>query len=130
MPPKLIFGTATFGMDGSSFADAASVRQLLTKLQALNISHLDTAARYPPLNPGRSEELIGGAIDMGKDLGFEVDTKLYTDTKTDGGGDLERERMERSVEESLRRLGRRGVSLVDASFCPTGAGPTNRMMWN
>ena len=107
MPPTLHFGTATFGMDGSSFTSASSVHSLLQTLQSLSIAHLDTAARYPPLNPGRSEALIGEAKGLysGFEEVFRVDTKVNTDTKTDGSGDLERTRMEGSVGASLGRLG-------------------------
>lgn len=106
MAPNLIFGTATFGMDPPSFQDAASVRDLLTTLQSLNIKRLDTAARYPPLYPGQSESLIGETAELSK--GFEVDTKIYTDTAKDGSGDLSKENMEKSVTESLQRLKRDG----------------------
>ncbi len=61
MPPQLIFGTASFGMDMTEYQDAASVRNLLTTLQELGIHRLDSGARYPPLKPGRAEELIGMA---------------------------------------------------------------------
>lgn len=108
MAPILIFGTATFGMDPPSFPDVDSVEKLLPALKELGISRLDTAARYPPLRPGRSEELIGEVAQLSS--GFEVDTKVYTDTRTDGSGDLEREKMEESVEKSLKSMKRGGVS--------------------
>lgn len=102
MAPRLIFGTATFGMDMTAFQDEVTVTPLLEVLKTLGVTQLDTAARYPPFNPGRAEQLVGegGAITAG----FSVDTKVYTDTKTDGSGDLSRESMEKSVATSLDRL--------------------------
>jgi aflatoxin B1 aldehyde reductase len=116
MAPQIIFGTANFGMEGG-FLDAPSVRDILHTLKNLGISRLDTGARYPPLNPGQSERLIGEAGEGGQDDdgvggGFLVDTKVYTDTRTDGSGDLAREKMGVSVRGSLERLRRPGgVSL-------------------
>lgn len=96
-------------MDSSEFQDAESVTQILRKVQDLGINHLDTGARYPPLSPGRAEELIGESGELGR--AFIVDTKVYTDTKTDGSGDLTFEAMRKSVDGSLRRLQRpEGVS--------------------
>lgn len=102
MTPQLIFGTATFGMDMTSFQDEATITPLLEVLKTLGVTQLDTAARYPPFNPGRAEQLVGeaGAIAAG----FSVDTKVYTDTKTDGTGDLSRESIEKSVGTSLDRI--------------------------
>jgi len=112
MAPQIIFGTANFGMEGGSnsnsgFLDTSSVRDILRTLQRLGINRLDTGARYPPLNPGQSERLIGEAGE-GANGEFLVDTKVYTDTKTDGSGDLEREKMGVSVKGSLERLRRKG----------------------
>ena len=101
MPPQLIFGTASFGMD---FQDRSSVETLLKNLQDLGISRLDSGARYPPLKPGRAEELIGETEQLGE--AFVVDTKVYTDTRTDGSGDLTSESIEKSLLASLRRLER------------------------
>ena len=106
MAPQLIFGTASFGMDLTEFQDATSVRNLLEALKELGITRLDTAARYPPLNPGRSEELIGEAVELSSQ--FTIDTKVYTNTQTDGSGDLSQEAMQLSVGRSLTRLRRSG----------------------
>lgn len=106
MPPKLIFGTGGLGMAGTgSFQDAESVRLLMSTLKELEITNLDTAARYPPPSPGLAEQLVGETAD-----GFVVDTKVLTDTRTDGSGDLKKETMEKSVNESLGRLKRKSVS--------------------
>lgn len=59
MAPQLIFRTATFGMDMTAFQDAETVTPLMEVLKILGVSRLDTAARYPPFNPGRAEQLVG-----------------------------------------------------------------------
>ncbi|KAI1109544.1 putative oxidoreductase [Nemania sp. NC0429] len=111
MAPQIIFGTAGLGMEKTAFQDAQSVTSLLRTLQDLGIDRLDTGARYPPFRPGRSEELLGEARDVSRD--FAIDTKVFTDTKTDGSGDLTREAIARSVEGSLRRLQRpEGVNIL------------------
>ncbi|OKL55509.1 hypothetical protein UA08_09256 [Talaromyces atroroseus] len=112
MAPHFIFGTATLGMDQTQFHNAESVTALLQTLETLDIYRLDTGTRYPPLNPGRSEQLIG---EVSKELGskFTVDTKIYTDTKTDGSEDLSSEAIQHSVNASLRRLQRvEGVNVL------------------
>ncbi|KAL1596988.1 hypothetical protein SLS60_008570 [Paraconiothyrium brasiliense] len=108
MSPKLIFGTGSLGMAGTgSFQDVDSVRPLMSTLKEHGITQLDTAARYPPPSPGLAEQLVGSTAE-----GFVVDTKVLTDVSTDGRGDLEKEKMERSVDASLGRLKRQswGVS--------------------
>ncbi|KAJ4346715.1 uncharacterized protein N0V89_010647 [Didymosphaeria variabile] len=108
MSPKLIFGTGGLGMAGSgSFQDVDSVRPLMSTLKELGITHLDTAARYPPPSPGLAEQLVGSTAE-----GFVVDTKVLTDTSTDGSGDLEKETMEESVNASLGRLKRESVNIL------------------
>ena len=102
MAPQVIFGTASFGMDLTEFQDPATVKRLLEKLPDLGIYRLDSAARYPPMKPGRAEELIGETQDISGS--FLVDTKVYTDTKTDGSGDLTSEAVEKSLLASLQRL--------------------------
>ena len=110
MPPQLIFGTASFGMDMTEYQDPASIRDLLKTLQELGIRRLDSGARYPPLKPGRAEELIGETRDVSGE--FFVDTKVYTDTQKDGSGDLTCEAIEKSTRASLQRLKRpKGVGL-------------------
>lgn len=106
MPPKLLFGTAMFGMPGhGSFQEVQAVLTLMSTLKELGINHVDTAARYPPPFPGRSEQIIGETA-----TDFVVDTKVLTNLSTDGSGDLEKERMEESVKASLERLNRESVS--------------------
>ncbi|KAI1121748.1 putative oxidoreductase [Nemania abortiva] len=114
MAPQIIFGTSTLGMDGSALQDANSVKFLLQTLRGLGITRLDTAARYPPRNLGRAEELLGEARELSHD--FVIDTKVYTDTKKkDGSGDLTRNAISKSVGESLERLQRpKGVNVLYA----------------
>lgn len=104
MAPQLIFGTASFGMDMTQFQDPSSIRNLLQSLQEHGIRRLDSGARYPPLNPGRAEELIGETKECSSD--FAIDTKVYTNTKTDGSGDLTGDAIVTSVQGSLQRLQR------------------------
>ncbi|KAI0874033.1 putative oxidoreductase [Hypoxylon argillaceum] len=111
MAPQIIFGTGGFGMDMTAFQDADSVKALLQELRRLGISRLDTAARYPPLNPGRSEQLLGEAVELSRD--FVIDTKVYTNTQTDGSGDLTTAAIAKSVDASLQRLQRpEGVNVL------------------
>ena len=102
MAPRLIFGTASFGMDLTEFQDPQSVQALLRNLQELGIKRLDSAARYPSMKPGRAEELIGETKVLSE--AFTIDTKVYTDTRTDGSGDLTREAIRKSILASLQRL--------------------------
>ncbi|CAF9916905.1 MAG: hypothetical protein ALECFALPRED_010906 [Alectoria fallacina] len=102
MTPQLIFGTASFGMDLTEFQEPSSVQTLLKNLQELGIHRLDSGARYPPMKPGRAEELIGETKELSG--GFITDTKVYTDTKTDGSRDLTGEAVEKSLQGSLQRL--------------------------
>lgn len=108
MAPQLIFGTATFGMDMTEFQDPESVKRILSTAQELGVQRLDTGARYPPRNPGRSEELIGETTKtlLSDSSSFTVDTKIYTDAQTDGSGDLTQDAVEASITASLKRLQR------------------------
>lgn len=104
MTPQIIFGTASFGMDLTDFQDPSSVQSLLKDLRKLDVRRLDSGARYPPMKPGRAEELIGETKELSGD--FIIDTKVYTNTKTDGSGDLTSEAIEKSLQVSLQRLKR------------------------
>ena len=111
MPPTLLFGTSTLGMDGTSFQHASDIGPLFTLLKSGEVAHLDTAARYPPLNPGRSEQLLGEANVSSENL--LIDTKIATPTP-DGRGELTREAVRKSVEESLNRLKVKKVNVLYA----------------
>ncbi|KAI3391731.1 hypothetical protein diail_6872 [Diaporthe ilicicola] len=104
MAPQLVFGTGVLGMDGTEFQDTESVTRLLQTLRQLGINRLDTAARYPPFNPGKSEQLIGEAASALSGA-FVVDTKVYTEVG-DGSGDLAQTAVQKSVDGSLERLHR------------------------
>lgn len=112
MAPQLVFGTGVLGMDGMEFHDNESVTKLLQTLKELGINHLDTAARYPPFDPGKSEQLLGMANALSDT--FVIDTKVYTEVG-DGSGDLTRPAMQKSVDGSLERLHRpQGVNVLFA----------------
>lgn len=112
MAPHLVFGTGVFGIEGREFRDNASARKLLLNLKEAGINHLDTAARYPPFNPGKSEELLGAANDLSDT--FIIDTKVYTEVGH-GSGDLCREAVRKSVDSSLERLHRpHGINVLFA----------------
>lgn len=112
MTPHLVFGTGVLGMDGTEFQDPESVTKLLHTLKQLGINRLDTAARYPPFVPGKSEQLIGAASAFSD--AFVVDTKVYTEVG-DGSGDLAQAAMQKSVDGSLERLNRpQGVNVLFA----------------
>ena len=104
MAPELIFGTASFSMDMTQLQDPSSIRDLFQALKELGIRRLDSGARYPPLNPGKAEELIGETKECSSD--FAIDTKVYTNTRTDGSGDLTGEAILKSIQASLQRLQR------------------------
>ncbi|THC87557.1 hypothetical protein EYZ11_012995 [Aspergillus tanneri] len=76
--PRLIFGAASFGMN---FVNPEDAQEVLNYLKENNITHLDTAGRYPPTSPGRSEELL------------------------DHRGELEKSAIEKSINTSLQRMG-------------------------
>ncbi|KAI0422947.1 putative oxidoreductase [Xylaria grammica] len=111
MVPQVVFGTAGLGLHGTAFQSASSVKGLLRVLRDLGISRLDTGARYPPLNPGLSEQLLGEARKLSRD--FVIDTKVYTDATKDGSGDLTLEAISTSAKGSLQRLQRpEGVNVL------------------
>ncbi|KAI0147074.1 putative oxidoreductase [Xylariaceae sp. FL1272] len=108
MAPQLIFGTASFGMPKTEFQDAEAVKSLLGTLKELGITRLDSGARYPPTNPGRSEELIGES----QCSDFTIDTKIFTDSASDGSGDLTSEAVVKSANASLKRLQKDSVNVL------------------
>lgn len=113
MSPQLVFGTGVIGMEGMEFQTSESVMKLLHSLEDLGITHLDTAARYPPFDPGKSEQLLEEALNRFTNP-FVIDTKVYTELG-DGSGDLARTTMQKSIDGSLQRLQRpQGVNVLFA----------------
>ncbi|KAK7943519.1 Aldo/keto reductase [Apiospora aurea] len=88
MAPQVIFGTTSLGMPMSaSFQDAETVK-----------------------DPGRVEMLLGENAQLSKK--FSVDTKIFTDTATDGSGDLTKDAIDRSTVTSLHRLRREAGNVL------------------
>ena len=106
--PKILFGTATFGM---GFDTTSTVSSVLDTLSSSSITHLDTGARYPPTSGGRSEILIGEAKAAQK--GYTIDTKIFS-AAGNGAGELSAEKINASLEASLKRL---GVESVNTLYC-------------
>ena len=95
--PNLVLGGAAIG---SSYQTSDAVSELLVALKKHGISHIDSAARYPPTDPGRSEQLLGQA--KAAEAGFIIDTKI--DTEGDGSGTLTAAAIANSLEASFNRL--------------------------
>ena len=102
-PPSLIFGAGGIGDTAESFTftwtTPESVSDLLGILKELDILELDSAASYPPGNPGHTEILLGEAKAVAR--GFKVDSKVAVHE----GLVLTEELISRSIDESLPRLG-------------------------
>ena len=96
-------------MDMTDFQSCEHVKEILQTLKKVGITHLDTAARYPPLNPGRSEQLLGEAADVSND--FVIDTKVVFGPG-DGSGSLTKDAITKSVEASMERLKREKVDEI------------------
>ncbi|KAI4144202.1 MAG: hypothetical protein LQ340_006745, partial [Diploschistes diacapsis] len=77
-PPHIVFGAGSIGTTASSFTYAwdtpESVSSFLSTLSSLNLMELDSAAVYPPGNPGNTEILLGQAKAVEK--GFLIDSKV------------------------------------------------------
>lgn len=95
--PNLVLGGAAIG---SSYRTVDAVSELLAALKKHGISHIDSAARYPPTDPGRSEQLLGQA--EAAEAGFVIDTKI--ETAGDGRGTLTAAAIEKSLKASFDRL--------------------------
>lgn len=108
--PKLIFGAASFGMD---FVNPEDVQEVLNYLKEKNITHLNTAGRYPPTSPGRSEELVGKTKAVSQ--GFTVDTKILM-LSPDHCGELKRSAIEKSINTSLQRMGVEQINTLHIHF--------------
>ena len=97
-PPTLIFGA---GFVGVNFATPSELQELLQFLQKNNINRIDTARRYPAVNSGRSEQLLGEVKAAGQ--GFTVDTKIKV-VGSDASGSLTAAKIKESVVESMEAL--------------------------
>ncbi|KAL9093596.1 MAG: hypothetical protein Q9165_003991 [Trypethelium subeluteriae] len=119
--PTLLYGTSSFGMDMTDFQSCEHVKEVLQTLKKTGITHLDTAARYPPLNPGRAEQLLGEASEHTD--AFVVDTKIATGTG-DRSGSLSKDAIGKSVQASFERLKRQKVRILYAH----GPDPTTPLL--
>lgn len=103
--PRLIFGGSSIG---DAYATPEDVTDLLQCLKGAGVTEIDTAARYPAVNFGASEKLLGevGAAAQG----FAVDTKILV-LGTSGNGSLEPAKIQDSVSKSCEALKMRGEKL-------------------
>jgi aflatoxin B1 aldehyde reductase len=104
--PSILFGGTSLG---DSFTTPDAVQSVLSLLESHNIYRIDTAGRYPPINPGRSEQLLRET--KAADQGFTIDTKILARVG-DGSGELTREKIEESLKESLERLGVAKINIL------------------
>lgn len=94
--PHILFGGASIGEP--PFDSVEKVKSLLEILRECGIESIDTAAIYPFIAQGKSEELLGES--HASQLGFSIDTKL----KATGPGSLKPSSIEESLTGSLSRL--------------------------
>lgn len=106
-PSDLTIGASNFGQDtGCPSADEDAVELALRSLTAGH-SYIDTSNNYAN---GRSETVLGVALArLGQKCSTEVITKVDADPAT---GRFDRDRVMRSFEESLQRLGIDHVPLL------------------
>lgn len=97
-PPTLIFGA---GFLGVNFATSSELQLLLEFLQKNEIKRIDTARRYPAINSGRSEQLLGEV--KAAEQGFTIDTKIKV-VGSDASGSLTAAKIKESILESLEAL--------------------------
>ena len=96
--PTIVFGA---GFVGVNFATPSELQALLDFLRMNNITRIDTARRYPAINSGRSEQLLGEVKAAGQ--GFTIDTKIKV-VGSDASGSLTAAKIKESVVESLEAL--------------------------
>lgn len=97
-PPALIFGA---GFLGVKLATPSELQLLLEFLQKNDIKRIDTARRYPAVNSGRSEQLLGEV--KAAEQGFAIDTKIKV-VGSDASGSLTAAKIKESILESLEAL--------------------------
>lgn len=95
--PQLIFGCGGLGHEISG--DSAA--ELLQTLKEAGITHLDTAALYPPTDIGASQRVLGQARASND---FTIDTKVMVSI-TGLAGTLEPAKIEKSAAQSVKDLG-------------------------
>ena len=98
--PVLLLGCATIG---NAFSAAENMGALFDTLKACRINCLDTAAVYPPSDPGVSGRLIGAA--KAAEKGFTIHTKIERRGDDPGHGSLKKDASNESVANSLEVLG-------------------------
>ena len=94
--PHILFGGASIGEP--PFDSVEKVKSLMEILRECGIESIDTAAIYPFVAQGKSEQLLGES--HASQLGFSIDTKL----KATGPGSLKPSSIEESLTGSLSRL--------------------------
>ncbi|MEM1375082.1 MAG: aldo/keto reductase [Pseudomonadota bacterium] len=107
----LAFGTSALGGMPDTYGHDVTETQARETLEAIfesGVNHLDTSNNY---GAGRSEQRVGDAIRArgGLPEGFVLATKLDRDMET---GRFDADRVRRSIEESLTRLGLDRVQIL------------------
>lgn len=95
-PPSIIIGTGIWGHN----VDKAQVTNQINPFKRIGIKQIDTAALYPPTNPGQAERLLGEA--GYEKQGFLIDSKILYFNQ--GNGTLTADAIEKSIDESLANL--------------------------
>ena len=105
------------GFLGINFATASELQDLLDFLHNNSINRIDTARRYPAVNSGRSEQLLG-EVKAAAEQGFIIDTKIKVEG-SDASSSLTAAKIKESVVESLEAL---HVDEVGKPSLPTNDG--------
>ncbi|KAJ4855712.1 aldo/keto reductase family domain-containing protein [Trichoderma breve] len=119
MPAHLIFGAGGVGHTKDSFTftwdTPEKVSELLSSLKRLNLPELDSAAVYPPGNPGHTEILLGQA--KAADQGFTIDSKVFI---REPGKNLTDANISSSIDNTLASIGTDHVRTLYAHFPDSG----------
>ncbi|KAF3070204.1 Aflatoxin B1 aldehyde reductase member 2 [Trichoderma lentiforme] len=119
MPAHLIFGAGGVGHTKDSFTftwdTPEKVSELLSSLKRLNLTELDSAAVYPPGNPGHTEILLGQAKAV--DLGFTIDSKIFI---REPGKNLTDANISSSIDNTLASIETDHVRTLYAHFPDSG----------
>lgn len=124
--PHIVFGAGGIGTSPanwiSNFDTPSSVTSLLTLLQSLGITELDSAANYPPRSPWQTNTLLGqvGAAGSGSTkFSFKVHDKVHVPANYETGEKLPSLRpdvMAENVDKSFKLLGVEKVPVLYAHF--------------